>query len=368
MNNQRLDNHDIKILHVIGNLGFGGVETRLFELIKSQHRNGVLFSIVMHSNEDTYYSVELKRIGVEIYSVPRFLGYNIFRYIIRWANVLRKIKNLDVIHGHITTSALIYLFLARLFNIKIRIAHIRNSQEDNQLKVQMTRLSAAFATHLLAVSENSAKFAFNNYINKVIIINNSFNIPKFRFTNRTRIKIRAEMGIENNYVFGNVARFSRQKNHFFLIELFKLVTEVIPNAILLLIGDGPLKKNVEHHVNSRNLKDKVIILNSTEYVSDYYNVMDILLFPSLYEGFPGVVMEAQINGLPTLVSDSITSEIKIANDLYLLPLELIIWFDKINEIKNISRDRDNAYMKFQGTKFDTDVQNIEMINFYKELK
>lgn len=157
---------------------------------------------------------------------------------------------------------------------------------------------------------------------KITIMPNAIELDKFRFSNDTRIRIRSELGISDKYVIGCVGRFSFQKNHEFLLQIFRKILDKRPDAILMLVGRGELEENIRNQVNECNMNDSVLFLGVRNDVPDLLNAMDVFVMPSRFEGLGMVYVEAQVNGLPCIASDGpVPKEVNLNGDVAFLPLQ-----------------------------------------------
>ena len=208
-------------------------------------------------------------------------------------------------------------------------------------------------------------------IGKVQIINNAINLAKFEFNENKRLFFRQQFNINHNdFVIGHVGRFVYVKNHEFLIDIFDKFHKTHNNSKLLLIGDGPLKKDIEQKVISLGISDSVIFGGMRNNVFDLYSVMDVLLLPSFSEGFSVVGLEAQANDLPVIVSDAVTKELFITNlissEMLSSPVET--WLMDLETVyykKDESRDNTREAMNSAG--FDIEKESIKLVNMYKNL-
>ncbi|MEK2470423.1 glycosyltransferase [Tetragenococcus halophilus] len=151
------------------------------------------------------------------------------------------------------------------------------------------------------------------YKNKVTIINNGIDIERFSYNEGTRHSLRKELGLEGKFVLGHVGRFSDEKNHKFLIETFFRITQIYPRSILLLIGEGSLKPNIENKITELKLTENVIFLGLRDDVNQVMQAMDSFVLPSLFEGLGIVAIEAQAAGLPCYVSKGVPKEVDITD-------------------------------------------------------
>ena len=172
------------------------------------------------------------------------------------------------------------------------------------------------------------------------VINNGIKCENFVFNENVRAEYRKLLGVEDKTVIGHIGRFERQKNHTFLIDLFKKYAETHLDAVLLLVGEGHLFDDIRKKVDDLGLNDKVRFLGVRSDLEGIYQALDLFILPSLFEGLPVVGVEAQSTGLPILTADTVTSELCVTEFVEMLPLEASyeIWCDKIDDmLKNITR-------------------------------
>lgn len=211
------------------------------------------------------------------------------------------------IHGN---SAMMFLeALPVWFSGKCKIVthcHSTNSKYPVLHKLFKPFLNS-IVTNKIACSKEAADWAYSGDNIKIIL--NGVDLAKFAYDSAKREQMRNSLGLDNKFVVGHVGRFEPEKNHAFLIRFFELLQKQIPEARLLLIGSGSVEDNIKAQVMTRGLSEKVLFLGDTNRVSDYLQAMDLFVFPSLYEGFPLTVIEAQANGVQALVSDAVTEEV-----------------------------------------------------------
>ena len=224
------------------------------------------------------------------------------------------------------------------------------------------------ATHLFACSNSAAKWLFANKADKALILKNGIECDKFVYSPITEKSIREELNLtEENFIVGHVGRFNHQKNHSFLVEIFSEIVEFNPNAYLLLIGEGPLKKEIQKRVTELDLIDKVKFLGVRNDVHHILKACNVMLFPSLHEGLPVTLIEAQGSGLPCIISDVITKEVDIGAGLIQyenLKSSPQVWAEKIfhshAELKDTSE-----YIKKSG--FDIKKSSVWLQDYYLNL-
>ena len=187
--------------------------------------------------------------------------------------------------------------------------------------------NTSLATDFWACSQLAADFLFGEQIPKdrIKIMHNAIDINKFIYNEEIRNQYRKKYNLEDNFVIGNVARFVYQKNHKFLIDIFAEVIKIVPKAKLILLGDGEVKIDIENKVKKLNIADKVLFLGKRDDVNNWYQAMDIFCLPSRFEGLPISVIEAQTAGLKCIVSNTVSEETKLTDNIQLLSVEKDLW-------------------------------------------
>lgn len=181
---------------------------------------------------------------------------------------------------------------------------------------------------------------------KVCVLPNAIDIKRYSFNLDKRQKLRKQLGLDNCFVIGHVGRFVRQKNHKFLLRVFKDISRRKEQARLILIGDGIMHESIEKECRLQQIRNRVLLLGQRNDIEDLLQVMDVLLLPSLYEGFPVVALEAQANGLSCVLASSITQEIKINSNVYFLKI------NSVDEWVKFIQEKENEFLKLRTVPFD----------------
>lgn len=219
---------------------------------------------------------------------------------------------------------------------KRRIAHSHNTKCSHIKADKILRpIFYLFCTDALACGDAAGKWLFGN--RKYTVLNNARDINAFSYQQKIREKVRKMYGIKEEIVIGHVGGFYEQKNHRFLVQIYREIIKQEPKAKCFMIGDGPLKSDIENLIS--DIKQNIIMLGTTNRISDYLQAMDGMLLPSVFEGVPLVAVEWQINGLPCLLSDTITKECVFTESAKFMSLEQsaakwaeeIIWLVKHND-------------------------------------
>lgn len=319
----------IRILHVFGSLGSGGAESRTMDIYREIDKNKVQFDFLIHTNNKGFFEDEITRMGGKVYRVPRLGLQTLLSYPKAVIKFYQSHPEFKIIHGHLLSTSFIYLSIAKARKVPVRIAHSRcasRAEKDivNKIKNATEKLSRFYATHLFAVSKLAGIDAFGKKRveqKKVKIIPNAINSKKFTFDANKRKTFRNKLNLKDNFVVGHIGRFVTQKNHFFLLEIFSRILKIRPEAKLMLVGDGAMRPKIEGKIEQLKIKSSIILLGIRDDVGDLLQAMDVLLLPSIQEGFPGVVLEAQAAGLPCVISSAITDEVKLTELVEYVPLK-----------------------------------------------
>ena len=305
----------LRVLNVLGTTNLGGAESRVMELYRALDRDKVQFDFLVHTLKEGQYSAEIRRMGGRIYNVPRFKVFNLFAYKKALRAFFGAHHEFAAVHGHMTSTAAIYLPIAKKAGIPVTIAHARSAGVDRGVKGLVTRVIRwplkYRADYCFACSAEAAEAVYGTrWIRKgtVWTIPNAIDTRRFGYDPAVRRQVRSELGLDGKFVVGHVGRFGFMKNHSFLIDVFAELCRLRDDAALVLIGKGELEEQIRAKVRAQNLSDKVRFIGNRFDVERYYQAFDCFVFPSTFEGLPGSVAEAQASGLRCIVSDQVTRE------------------------------------------------------------
>ena len=300
----------IRILHVIGIMNRGGAETMIMNLYRNIDRTKVQFDFVENEGETAAFDEEILSLGGKIYRCPRYLGKNHLAYVKWWHSFFSSHKGeYPVVHGHIGSTAAIYLFIAKKYGC-YAIAHSHGAGKGSMMYRLLSYPTRYIADHFFACSGDAGISRYGSRVgndaNRCQVLNNAIDVEKFSFHPQQRKLIRDSLGIaEDTLVVGHVGRFVEVKNHRFLLEIFEEIQKQNQNTVLLLVGDGELRPMIEQTVVKRGLQQSVIFAGLQSDVARYYQAMDVFAFPSISEGLGIVAIEAQTAGLPCCVSSGV---------------------------------------------------------------
>lgn len=318
----------VRVLQIIGIVCGGGVEAVIMNYYRHIDRSKIQFDFVVDGYEKTALDDEIKYLGGKVYHIEPYKK-NIFRYMSQIYHIVRD-NHYDIVHSNMNTLAVFSLFPAWLAGAHQRILHNHSTAVCSEgirsvMKTILRPLAPLFANRYAACSKLAGEWMYGKKMmasGKVTIINNAIDLDEYAFSPEIRQQYRKDLCIPKDaLVIGHVGRFMYQKNHAFLIEVFREVVKEYPKAILLLIGDGELRPEIEEKVREYHLSDKVRFLGLRKDVKYLYNCMDVFLLPSWYEGLPVVSVEAQANGLPCIFSDRVTRESQLTKTVEYLNLK-----------------------------------------------
>lgn len=366
----------IRILHMVSTLTkSSGVMGFIMNYYRNTDHDKIQFDFLYFEDRKITYQKEIEEMGGKIYKVGKP------KISIKYVNKINNFFNIygsqyKALHCHPIYSSVIFGYFAKKNNINHVIQHSHSSKFSNNLlgNIRNHLLSYLFrfsANHYMACSVE-AKRLFKNKIDsdqEIIIINNAIDTNRFTYNNKNRIAVRKENNIDDDsFVIGNVGRFSIEKNHDYLIKLFKEITLINNNSVLLLAGVGGLKNDIQDKIKKLDLEEKVIFTGLISDVNRLLNAMDVFVLPSLYEGLGIVAIESQASGLPTFCSKSLPEDIFVT--------ELSIKFDLDAEIKHTAQQiinyenykTKNTTKKIIESGYDILTESKKLEDFYLSLK
>lgn len=354
----------MRILQIVTSMDRGGLETMLMNYYRQINREQILFDFLVHRDYEADYDEEIQRLGGEIYRLPR-LNPMSRQYLKKLDEFFQK-QNYQIVHSHLDCMSTYPLKAAEKAAVPVRIAHTHNkSQELNlkyPLKIWSKKKIPQYATHLFSCGKAAGEWTFED--SEFKIIPNAIDTEKFQYDETKRNKVRKKLDISDKLVLGHVGRFYKQKNHRFLLDIFQQVKLQEDSAVLLLVGDGPLKNEMAEYAKSLGISDSVMFLGVREDIPELLQAFDIFVFPSLFEGLPVTLLEAQCSGLPCVVSDEVSNEVNITELIMNLSLNAPIenWSQAILKQKDALRSDHSSAVVQAG--FDIKKASADLVDFY----
>lgn len=346
----------IRVLQVVTYMGRGGLETMLMNYYRNIDRDKVQFDFLTHRDERWDYDDEIESLGGKIYHLPKLNPFS-KSYLNDLDKFFKEHKEYQIVHCHQDCLSGVVLKVAKKNGVKFTIAHSHNANQDKNLKYLIKlfekRKIPKYADKLFACGNEAGRWMFNT--DDFEVLNNAIDTDLYTYNAEKASKVKKEFGIENKFVVGHVGRFNPQKNHEFLIDVFNEIQKIKEDSVLMLVGDGDLRQEIEKKVQDLGLSEKVIFTGIRSDVNDLMQGMDVFLFPSLYEGLGIVLIEAQAAGLKCIISDTIPKDGIITDDVLSLSLNQspVIWANEVLKYKGYKRSNNKELIE----KADYDIKN-----------
>lgn len=363
----------IRVLHVIGAMDRGGAETFIMNVYRTVDRSVIQFDFLVHEHRECDYDSEIREMGGKIYRVPRFTGVNAPLYIRSCRSFFENHPDYAAVHGHIGSCAALYLSEAKRAGM-FTIAHSHATRGAGLWQRAFDAVSYPtrfIADVFLACSREAGQ---DRYGIKVVsderfrVVNNGIPLEQYRFDEARRQAFRDRMRISpHTPVFCHIGRFVPEKNHDFLVHVFELVVERLPDAVLLMAGRGPLEESVANDVKSRGLADNVCFLGVRDDVPDILMASDVFLFPSVREGLGIAAIEAQATGLPCILSDALPPLSRVTDLAKYLPLDDggRAWADASVSALETATRRESQIENVRSAGFDITDTADKLVSLYK---
>lgn len=356
----------IRVLHIVTTMNRGGLETMIMNYYRNIDRSKVQFDFLVHRNQESDYDQEILSLGGKIYRISHLNPFSL-KYRKELRQFFKNHSEYTIVHCHLDCMSSIPLIYAKKAGIKVRIAHSHNSNQDKNLKYLLKlfykRRIPKVSTYLFACGENAGRWMYGN--NQFSILNNAVDTKEFVFDNHVRENMRENLHLQEKYIIGHVGRFNDQKNHRFIIDILKELVSMNKNVHLLLVGDGYLRQEIEKKVNNLKLNAYVTFYGKCDCVSNVMQAFDIFLFPSLYEGLPVTMVEAQSSGLKCFISDKVPKECIISDNVDILSLEdsAKLWAEHINKY-HLGYERKNMIQLICNHGFDIQSNTKKLEDLY----
>ena len=333
----------IRVLHVVSVMDMGGMENYIMNLYRNMDRSRIQFDFLVHHGRRGYFEDEIEALGGHVYHTTLMDDFNLPRYLRSLEDVFRP-GEYRIVHGHLGSTAYWYLGAAARHGVPHRILHSHCPGHPNNLKGYAKHIlfhfSPIHATIRLACSGPAGAYQFRRQAFE--IVPNGIDVERFRFSAAQRERTRRELGLEGRFVVGHVGRFFTEKNHAYLLRIFRLVKNQCPDAVLLLLGDGALQPQMKALARQLGLEEDVRFLGVVGDCAPCYQAMDVFVLPSLYEALPLTGIEAQCAGLPCLFADTVSAETSLGDGVEFLPIgqgSERLWAERLTQLHAQRPDR-----------------------------
>lgn len=330
----------MRILHIVGAMYPGGMENFIMNLYEKIDRDRFQFDFVVHLRKENDYVDQIEKMGGRVYLLPR-LTKNPVQNLTHLYQLIQS-NNYRIVIRH-TANALIapQLLTAKLAGAKT-VCHSHSEQDSMKILHFVGRLlMKAGVDKRLACSERAGIWMYGK--RDFTIIHNAIDLSKYMYNQQKAEKIKKEFQIQDKHIYGHIGNLVEVKNHLFLLEVFRKISEKDDKAVLFFVGEGELRDRIEEKIEELKLKDKVI-LTGVRYDVDYImSAIEVIIFPSIFEGLPLTLIEAQIAGIPMVISDSIAKEVEVTEGLVYrnsLQDKEIQWAKTAMDIREQKKNRD----------------------------
>lgn len=320
----------VRVLHVLHRLSTGGITNWLVDILRHTDPRKTRFDFAVHREGDTPYREEIDSHGARVFRLPdrRRLG----PYITSLYRLIRKNGPYHAVHSHYHLFSGVVLSVARLARVPVRIAHVHKDDGPDAGSPKKPIVAKALrallhlsCTHCLACSRRGATSVWGPawpHDSRVEVFPYGFDFSPF-LTLNDRALICSSLGVPvDSLIVGHVGNFVTAKNHEFLVRVFRDILELCTKAYLLLIGDGERRPAIEKLCHDLDIAEYVRFLGFRSDLANLLATMDVLVFPSLIEGLPITVLQAQLAGLPIVASTAVPEEANITGRVFFLSLNL----------------------------------------------
>lgn len=356
-----------KVLQVTGGMRIGGAETMLMNIYRNIDREKVQFDFLLYEKMDTPYTREIEKMGGKILVLNKKYRWDIYSYRKKFFKIINENGPYNVIHAHTGFNSGIPLMIANEVGIPIRICHSHFTKDGKNESIgrDMYHLLMRYiinnnANVLLACGQaaGTAMYGTKAYQSRCEILHNAIDTSLFlkELPKELIYKYKKEFNInDDELVIGSIANFREAKNHIFMVNIAQLMKEKDIKFKMLFIGDGESINNIKEIVNDKGLENDIIFLGSRTDVHQIIHVFDVLLMPSLYEGFPVTLIESQTAGVPAVISKNISNEVDLGlnlihrvdlNDNRLKWIKILISCGKTKNTKQVQRENKLKEMGF----------------------
>lgn len=369
----------IRVLHVLDKININsGVSAVVMNYYMNIDRTKIQFDFLVHEAIEEELLNNIISMGAKVYYMPSYSIKSMIHYSRDFKKVMMN-TNYNIIHCHVPHEAFFCLKNAKKIGINQRIVHSHNSVGSDILVNRirnffLTKIGLLYSNNFFACSKSAADYTFGRNSRargKCIYILNAINVDTFKFDLGSRGKLRNEFNIDDKVVIGHIGRFSKQKNHLFLLDIFKKWKEEVPESVLVLIGTGELENVIKKTVYEYQLENSVLFLENRKDISQILCMMDIFVLPSLYEGLPVVLVEAQVSGLPCVISETITNEVVIGDVSYVSINDGVQnWVETMKMFLNDSKDqyiRIDRSERSKESQFNIKIQARRLEEVYQQL-
>lgn len=354
----------------------GGAEAMIMNYMRNVNREIIQFDFLTNREYRAAYEEEIESLGGKVYHMCPMYPGKFRQYKREMKEFLNNHPEYQIIHSNLEERSYLPLKVAKKMGVKIRISHSHNRPLGINPKLFVRYyfrfMLKYYNTHMFACGTEAGDWLYGKKNrDKVIVMNNAIDARQYAYNPDIAKKVRKELGLGNEKVIGHVGRFFPQKNHSFLIDIFKTIHEKDPDTVLVLVGGGEkddaLKNQIKEKTDRLGLTGYVKFLGVREDVERIMQSFDVFLLPSLFEGLPVTMIEAQAAGLPCVISDKVPIQCDITGNVDVVALNDSTekWAEVVLD-KAYNFTKSDTYNKIADAGFDVKKQAKWLENFYKE--
>ena len=366
----------IRVAQVVGRMMGGGVEATVMNHYRHIDRSQVQFDFIVQTDSTMVPKDEIESLGGRVFYVPPYSNP------VKYVNACRKLFQQihpRIVHSHMNAVSVFTLMAAKQAGVPVRIAHSHSTSNPNEkaktlVKNVLRPFSKVYPTHLAACGDYSARWLFGDQTvdqGKVKIIRNAIELDRFAFDEEARTRLRKEIEASDDIrVIGQVGRFSAQENQLFSLDVLAELVKKNPRVLLVFLGVGDDMDKVKAKAHDLGLSDHVRFLGMRSDVNEWYSAFDVLLFPSLYEGLPLTAVEAQVSGLPLVVSDKVPKEADLIPSLVRrisLDAGIESWVSAFDAHESDASGRVSHVQEIAKRGYAIHLSAAELVHWYKKL-
>lgn len=365
----------IRVLHSVSNMDRAGIETMLMNYYRRMDRSQIQFDFLVNKPKPGDYDEEIRQMGGHIYKSPGLNPLHYPQYMQFMQTILAQDDRIKIVHAHNEAMGLYALNGAKRARIKTRIAHAHNTCIIRDYKWPLKMLCKQFlpaaATDLWGCGRDAGIYFFGkaNWEARGMVLHNAIEPDSFRFDPAVRARMRAQYGLEDAVVVGHVGRFNVQKNHTRLLKIFARFRQIEPRAKLALIGVGELQEPMQAQAAELGLAGAVLFAGLQSNVNEWYQMMDLFVMPSLFEGLPVVGVEAQAAGLPCVFSDAVPDEVLLSDRAVCFPLQNSddAWAAELARMAQQPADRAQGVEIIRSAGYDINTEAARLQQLYLQM-
>jgi glycosyltransferase involved in cell wall biosynthesis len=362
-----------RVLHLVPGFQFGGIESLLMSMYRGLDKQKIQFDFMVDTLDTLPEFDEIRKAGGRVFQMGRYLDSPI-NYQRKLNKILREhSQDYIALHSHTVIRALPVLWAAKRYNIHQRILHSHTDNLDGSRSAPIApfiaKITTLLATDYLACSKKAGQLFFKDKNYKVF--SNAIRTQHFLFNETDREEIRKHLGVDTDaLIVGHTGRFTYEKNHEFLIEVFANLHEMRSDARLILVGSGPLESDIQALATKLGLNEVVFFVGLQSDVAPYLSAMDVFFLPSYFEGFCISLLEAQANGLPSLASNVIPEEVKLTSSIVTCNSSANARVYATSLLKLYEQGRADSSInisQIQQAGYDSDLQQNNILAMYKKI-